>query len=183
MTPRDLADIRTGTGASAVLSLQHEECLKYWNIDLYAMRCAAADLGLPMARWPIRDFDIPDMRKNLPDAVSLLSGLLCSGHRTYVHCTAGMGRAPLVALAHMIWAEGLPREEAARRLSTGRPEAVPAWEALDGASADLEGRHREKIERRAYALFQAGTYRDPVQDWLRAKSDVFSRVLPISCIG
>ena len=38
MTPDDLKLIHAGAGVSAVLSLQHDDCLAYWGIDYTQMR-------------------------------------------------------------------------------------------------------------------------------------------------
>lgn len=51
-----------------------------------------------------RDFDPDSLRKGLPKAVSLLQWAVSDGKgRVYVHCTAGLGRAPAVAIAYIFW--------------------------------------------------------------------------------
>jgi hypothetical protein len=46
-----------------------------------------------------RDFDAFDLRLRLPAVVSKLHKLAnCNGGVTYIHCTAGLGRAPAVAV-------------------------------------------------------------------------------------
>jgi protein-tyrosine phosphatase len=46
-----------------------------------------------------RDFDAFDLRLRLPAVVSKLHKLIMrNGGVTYIHCTAGMGRAPAVAV-------------------------------------------------------------------------------------
>ena len=72
MTPDDLRRIRDDAGASAVFSLQHDDCHAYWSIDYDQMCSAGEELGLVMDRCPIRDFDIPDMRRHLPAAMATL---------------------------------------------------------------------------------------------------------------
>jgi hypothetical protein len=72
------------------------------------------------------------------------------GHRTYVHCTAGLGRAPLTVLGYLTLVQGQDPEDAIRLILKGRPGAVPAWEAYHGRCQDLVGLQREAIERRAY---------------------------------
>jgi hypothetical protein len=54
------------------------------------------------------DFDPDSLRSQLPKAVSALEWAIsqCKG-RTYVHCTAGLGRAPAVAIAYMFWFENV----------------------------------------------------------------------------
>ena len=62
----DLARIRDEAKVSAVLSLQHDDCLKYWSIDFQGLMVAARRSGITLARQPIRDFDVQDMRRQLP---------------------------------------------------------------------------------------------------------------------
>jgi len=141
MTPEDIVRIREKVGASALLSLQHDECQAYWGIDSDAICHVANELNVVTMRCPIRDFDIPDMRRKLPSAISMLARLLRSGHRIYVHCTAGVGRSPLTVLGYLILIENVHKEEANRLILHGRPNAVPAWEAFYGACDDLENRY------------------------------------------
>ena len=132
-----------------------------------------------MARSPMRDFDIPDQRRNLAQAVRVLVVLQSKGHRTYVHCTAGLGRAPLTVLSYLVWVEGLSPEEAIGLIHRGRPDAVPAWEAHQGCREDLVIRYRPHIEERAYALSRARTadQGDPHEDWRQAEAEVIRTAL------
>ena len=123
MTAADVSRIRKGAGVSAILSLQHDECLAYWGIDYDAIRDQATQQGLAIDRCPVRDFDIPNQRARLPFAVAALHRLLAEGHRTYVHCTAGLGRSPLAVLGYLSWLEGKPPEEAMRMILRARPGA------------------------------------------------------------
>lgn len=51
-----------------------------------------------------RDFDPDSLRSGLPKAVSSLEWAISEGKgRVYVHCTAGLGRAPANAIAYMFW--------------------------------------------------------------------------------
>lgn len=177
ITPEDLKRLRTEAKVSAVFCLQHNDCLNYWGIDYRAMHRSARELGLTMARSPIRDFDVPDMRRHLPDAISTLADLLAAGHRTYVHCTAGLGRAPLTVLGYLILMEGFAPDDAIRLILKGRPDAVPAWEAFHGACEDLVARYRNAIEQRAYELYELGIHSDALADWDRAQAEVLRSVL------
>lgn len=177
MKPVHLPRIQSEGGASAVLSLQHDACLAYWGIDYAAMLRKAAGLGLRMERCQIRDFDVADMRRRLPVAVSLLADMIARGHRVYVHCTAGMGRAPLVVLGYLVLAEGVPTDRAIRHIRAVRPEAVPSLEALEGCREDLTHQHRQAIQSRAYDLYEMRGNSDPEADWDRAQADILRRVL------
>ena len=147
MTVEDLERIKAGTGVTAVFSLQHDDCLQYWHIDYPTMQGAGDRLGMAMARWPIRDFDIDDMRRQLPDAISTLAGLIDAGNKVYVHCTAGLGRAPLVTLAYLTLVDGLRPDDAIQLILKARPDAVPAWEAC--VRAVPVGRSRQRRSRLA----------------------------------
>jgi hypothetical protein len=143
------------------------------------MRTHGEKLGLCMARSPMRDFDIPDQRRHLARAVRALADLQSDGHRTYVHCTAGLGRAPLTVLSYLAWVEGLSPDEAIGLIHRGRPGAVPAWEAHHGCRQDLVVRYRPHIEERAYTLSQSRPkeHGDAQQDWRQAEVEVIRSVL------
>jgi hypothetical protein len=179
MKPADLARIQAGAGVSALLSLQHAECLAYWDIDYEAMRRHGARLGLAMQRCPVRDFDIPNQRERLPHAVAALTRLRSAGHRTYVHCTAGLGRAPLTVLGYLAWMDGQSPECAIRLIHAARPGAVPAWEAYHGCRADLVASHRSRIEQLAYELHEADRLRTAFENWTAAEAEVLRAVLAV----
>jgi predicted protein tyrosine phosphatase len=172
MTSRDVKRIRDEAGVSAMFSLQHDACHAHFHIDYAGLLETASSLGLAMARRPIRDFDIADMRRGLPLAVAALARLQADGHRTYVHCTAGLGRAPLTVLGYLTLIEGVDPEQAIRMILAARPDAVPAWEAYHGCIHDLTERHRKTIEVRAHGLHERGVHGNADADWRHARGDV-----------
>lgn len=135
---KDIELIQTLIGASAILSLQHDECLMRMNINYARYEQHGRALGLVMARCPMRDFDPEDQRFGLPAAVNLLRDLLQAGHRVYVHCTLGVNRAPTVVLAYLTVIEGLAVEEALCLIERGRPGALPSWDAYNAYRRDVE---------------------------------------------
>ena len=173
MTVRDLQQIKAETGVTAMLSLQHDDCLRYRHIDYPTMKHNGNQMGMIMARCPIRDFDIEDMRRQLPDAISCLAGLLGAGHKVYVHCTAGLGRSPLVTLGYLTLVDNYSPDDAIQAILKARPDAVPAWEAYHGCCSDLLDRYRPAIEQRAYELYQSGIYGNADTDWITAKAEIF----------
>jgi len=182
MTSDDLKRIRDEAQVSALLSVQHDDCHAYWHIDFAEMLSAASTLGLVMARQPIRDFDIGDMRRRVPFAIAALARLQADGHRTYVHCTAGLGRAPLTVLGYLTLIEGLESEEAIRLILAARPGAVPAWEAHYGCIHDLTEQHRRKIEWRAFDLHVQGVHGNAESDWRQAQAEVLrDGLLRLTC--
>jgi hypothetical protein len=177
MSAADLGRIRDGAGVSALLSLQHDDCLAYWDIDYAAMQRHGARLGLVLSRCPVRDFDIPNQRERLPHAVAALARLRSAGHRTYVHCTAGLGRSPLAVLGYLTWMEALSPETAIDLIHAARPGAVPAWEAWHGCREDLVTRHHSRIEQRAYELHETDRRRTALENWTAAEAEVLRAVL------
>uniref|UniRef100_A0A2N9EM96 Uncharacterized protein n=1 Tax=Fagus sylvatica TaxID=28930 RepID=A0A2N9EM96_FAGSY len=84
-----------------------------------------------------QDFDAFDLRLQLPAAVSkLYKAINRNGGVTYIHCTAGLGRAPAVVLAYMFWVQGYKLIEAHNLLLSKR-SCCPKLDAIKGATADI----------------------------------------------
>lgn len=177
MTTNDIARIHMETGVTGLLSLQHDDCLRYWDIDYSQIYHAATQRGLAMERCPIKDFNVPDMRRQLPAAIRLLADMIARDHRVYVHCTAGLGRSAVVVLSYLVFVEGYSAQDAIDCILQGRPGSVPAWEAYHGCREDLSRQHRPAIERRAYELYQRGAHDNAYGDWLQAESEILRAVL------
>ena len=60
----------------------------------------------------MEDFSGESLTANLPHAVQTMHELMDQGHMVYVHCTAGLGRAPAVAIGYLHWMCGLSLTEA-----------------------------------------------------------------------
>jgi len=178
MTTSDLKRLRQEAQVSALLSLQHDDCLAYWGIDYQEMLAMGFTLGMTMERCQIRDFDTSDMRLRLPQAVHKLARLLISGHRVYVHCTAGMGRSPLTVWAYLAVIDGEEPWQALRRIKQGRPEAVPSPEAFDGFRQDLAARCHDRIAERAYELYLQSAHSDDAEeDWRQAEAEIIRQIV------
>lgn len=176
MTTADIDVIRTGTGASALLSLQHDECRAHFGVDYEDHRRHGEGLGLAVVNAPMRDFDPEEQRERLPAAVFHLHALLARGHRVYVYCTAGINRAPLTVLGYLTFVEGLSPDEAIAAIRRGRPGAEPYWEAWHGCRRDLLDRHRPAVEARAWALAQNDPHRSSEDNWFLAEAQVLREV-------
>lgn len=172
MTARDLDTIRAGTATTALLSLQTDECRAAFRIDYRAQVRHARKRGVKLVNVPMRDFDPPDQRRHLPDAVRALHRLLADGDRVYVHCTAGINRSPLAVLAYLSFVEGSPAEESLRFIRRGRPEAEPYQEAFDGCWRDLCAGNRDAVALAAWTLAQQRPDAAAAANWYAAERQV-----------
>lgn len=126
------ADALAEVGVTAVVNLQTDRDLRHRGVDLDRLDRKLRQHGIELHRLPIQDFDEADLVRHLPTAVALLSRLTESGHRTYVHCTAGMGRAPAVILGYLVrQGHSLPGAQA--HLLDRHPVSAPNVAAVEQA--------------------------------------------------
>lgn len=123
-------------GVRAILNLQQDKDIEYWEIDLSSVTKRCDELGIRYMRNPARDFDPNSLRNELPKAVCLLEWAISQGKTVYVHCTAGLGRAPAVAIAYLFWFHEMNLDDAYKFLTSKRP-CGPKKEAIRGATYDL----------------------------------------------
>ncbi|KAH9768648.1 phosphoglucan phosphatase DSP4 [Citrus sinensis] len=123
-TPEDVDKLRQ-IGVKTIFCLQQDPDLEYFGVDIIAIQEYAKTYDdIQHIRAEIRDFDAFDLRMQLPAVISkLYKAINRNGGVTYVHCTAGLGRAPAVA--------------------SKRP-CFPKLDAIKSATADIEGRYEYK---------------------------------------
>ncbi|EXB58482.1 hypothetical protein L484_005216 [Morus notabilis] len=94
----------------------------------------------------LEDFDSHDLRIRLPAVVSKLHKAINRiGGVSYIHCTAGLGRAPAVALAYMLWVQGYKLSEALKLLLSKR-SCSPKVDAIKSATADIPLPLNEEVQ-------------------------------------
>lgn len=178
--PRSLSSldqIRAESKVSAILSVQHDECLEKLEIDYPRLVRHGQTLGLSMQRSPMRDFDIEDQRHQLPNAVRALHHLLSQGHCVYLHCTAGINRSPLTALAYLTWVEGQLLDEALALLRQARLEVYPYLDAYEGCFQDLSAAHVKQIQMRTEELNRQYPQQSAEECRLRAEQEIIREML------
>ncbi|XP_022146766.1 phosphoglucan phosphatase LSF2, chloroplastic [Momordica charantia] len=135
--PKDIDFLKEEEGVAYILNLQQDKDVEYWGVDLRSIIERCKELGIHHMRKPARDFDPDSMRNGLPKAVSLLEWAISEGKgKVYVHCTAGLGRAPAVAIAYLFWFCGMNLNTAYEALTSKRP-CGPSKRAIRGATYDL----------------------------------------------
>jgi len=118
---------------SAVVSLQSDEDLKTHRIDWAKLTKAYEYNDIHVERYPITDFDEDDLALKLPTPVRSLNNLVSVGHTAYVHCNAGVCRAPATVLAYLCHYRGLGLKSALQLIRRERPQANPYTNAVKKA--------------------------------------------------
>lgn len=175
----DIEMLENKCGITAVLCLQTSEDLRGRNLEWSILKPTYEHFQIEAHRVPMRDFDYEDQRRVLPQAVSVLADLLTKGHTVYLHCNAGVGRSPLVAMAYLYWCRGLSLEEAINHVEELRC-CSPSKDLLEVSRQDLlqEAEPRKRIELRAFQLYQQrlGKPEDSFQDWVDAEWEVLREI-------
>lgn len=108
----DIERLHSGPKITAVLNLQTDEDFAALRVDWPKIERAYQARDMLCQRWPIIDFSPQDLEQRLAGAAQALDQLVGVGHRVYVHCTAGVGRAPAVVIGHLAWHRGMALEQA-----------------------------------------------------------------------
>lgn len=116
---------------TAVLSLQSDADLKSHNIDWKKLQSAYEYNNIHAQRFPVIDFDELDLGEKLPAPVNTLNQMLEMQHRVYVHCNAGICRAPATVLTYLCHFRGMTPEEGLAYLRKERPQVHPYMSAVN----------------------------------------------------
>lgn len=99
-------------GVTAVHNLQDDEDLRLNGLDASRLKAECDSHGIEYVRTPIQDGSADAMADRLEAALNDLRELAKSGSRVYVHCNAGMNRAPTLAIAFLRAYRKMSLEEA-----------------------------------------------------------------------
>lgn len=122
---------------TAVLSLQSDADFKSHRIDWKKLQSAYEYSEITVQRYPIIDFDELDLGKRLAEPIQALNSLLVLGHRVYVHCNAGVCRAPATVLGYLCHYRGMSVEEGLDYIRSQRPQAHPYVSSVQEALLKL----------------------------------------------
>lgn len=146
------------------LQLQQEKDPRYWGVDTKEIHKAMKENNITFKRtavclrdsiapfilltsstsfvvdgvqcMQVVDFDPESLRKTLPRAVHEIATAIDDGRKVYVHCTAGLGRAPACCIAYLFWFRDFNLDEAYEHLTKIRP-CGPSRDAIRGATYDI----------------------------------------------
>lgn len=133
--PRGIEDIerlRQESRVTAVLNLQTDEDMRSLPLGWEPLAAHYRTSGIELVRIPVTDGDPVELAAKLPACVRALDRLLSAGHSVYLHCTAGVGRSPTVAVAYLHWCWGWDLEVAVAYVKQRR-ECSPNLEAIHRA--------------------------------------------------
>jgi protein-tyrosine phosphatase len=129
-TPEDASWLRDEHSVTSVVNLQDDGDLASKGLRLADLQAAYAAHGLPFHRIPVPDCDGATLGARLDDTVRLLADLVRHGHRVYLHCNAGLNRAPTMAIAYLHVHHGLSLT-AARDFVRARRNCAPYMNVLE----------------------------------------------------
>ncbi len=86
------------------------------------------DLGLNYLYIPIKDGHPPEQAQ-IRKMVDWVNGQVAGGHRIYMHCAAGVGRAPTMAMAYLV-SIGFTSEEAYTQIKRKHRDTDPSPKQL-----------------------------------------------------
>jgi protein-tyrosine phosphatase len=138
----DIALLQKTLAITAILNLQTNEdmaaaSLNWLPLEMHYKACAVSLCRLPMKEEQVV------LREKLLDCVDTLGHLLAAGHTVYLHCTAGIGRSPTVAVGYLHCYLGWELDSAVRYVKQLR-QCSPHVEALRRAISDREKRESER---------------------------------------
>jgi len=104
----------------AVLNLQTRSDMKHRSIDWEELRRCYKESKIKVINFSITDMCVEDIRCKAYDAANVLNELVNKYQKVYVHCTAGVWRAPHVVAAYLNFHQGCSFEEACKQIKQKR---------------------------------------------------------------
>ena len=108
----DIVWLKETYGVTAVHNLQDDDDLRMNGLNPRGLSAEYDAHGINFVRTPIQDGSADAMAERLEEALHDLRDLMSSGGRVYVHCNAGMNRAPTLAIAFLRAYRQMSLEEA-----------------------------------------------------------------------
>lgn len=126
------------SGVTAIFNVQTDQDFQHRGIQWDVLTAKYNALDIEICRYPITDFDGNSLYARLLGAAKLLDDLISRGKQVYIHCTAGMGRAPASAVAYLCWAKKWDLDDAVTHVKKFRTVAVPNVPVLRRALAEFD---------------------------------------------
>ena len=117
----DIAWLKETYGVSGVQNLQDDDDLQMNGLDPGQLSAVYDAHRISYVRTPIQDGSADAMAERLEAALHDLRDLVSASGRVYVHCNAGMNRAPTLAIAFLRAYRQMSLEEAMTLVKKQRP--------------------------------------------------------------
>eukprot|EP00347_Sterkiella_histriomuscorum_P011252 403373163 len=129
-------------GVTGVLNVQTDIDIAHRGINWPRMLEYYAQHKVTAVHYPIHDFNEEDLKAKIKGGADILNQMINQqGLDVYVHCTAGMGRAPAVVLTYLCLYKGMDPDEADLFVKTHRKVSVPNMRAV----REIVSKHRAMI--------------------------------------
>jgi protein-tyrosine phosphatase len=100
-------------GVNGVLNVQTEIDFEHRGIHWPKMLEYYRANKITAIHYPIHDFNEADLKLKLKAGADLLNKMINEDNlEVYVHCTAGMGRAPAIVVTYLCLYKGMDPDEA-----------------------------------------------------------------------
>ena len=116
----DIGWLKDTYGITAVHNLQDDDDLRLNGLDNRELIAGYSAHGIDYVRTPIQDGSADAMAERLEPALRDLRALVGPGARVYLHCNAGMNRAPTLAIAFLRAYRQMSLEEAMKLVKQHR---------------------------------------------------------------
>ena len=123
---------------TTVVSLQSDQDLTGFRIDWKKLQSSYQYNNIAIHRFPIIDFDEIDLGNRLAEPIQALNQLLSVGHRVYLHCNAGICRAPATVLGYFCHYRSMSIEEGLKYIRSNRPQVHPYLTSVEQALTNLK---------------------------------------------
>jgi len=140
---QDIEVLQKILAITAILNLQTNEDMAIVKLNWQPLESHYKTCAVSLSRMPIEE-EQAVLREKLLECVDALVQLLAAGHTVYLHCTAGIGRSPTVAIGYLHCHLGWQLDDAVRYVKQLR-QCSPHVEALRRAIWDRE--KQESLER------------------------------------
>jgi protein-tyrosine phosphatase len=117
----DIPWLKQNYAITAVHNLQDDEDLRINGLDPRRLSEEYEANRIRFVRTPIQDGSADAMAQRLAAALADLRALMDDNQRVYLHCNAGMNRAPTLAIAFLRAYRGMSLEEAMQHVKRRRP--------------------------------------------------------------
>ena len=130
-TTADIDVLRWQLTVTAVMNLQTDEDMAAVGLRWDPLEAYYPTVGIQLFRFPMKE-EQTVLREKLAESVRVLERLLAQDHTVYLHCTAGIGRCPTVAIGYLHSYRDLAMDAAVAHVKQAR-KCAPHIEALQVA--------------------------------------------------